>query len=78
MIHHHYRFKKFTSLELFELLEHELKNACKLSTGLNPYCLPDQEWMCNILLHLDKEDKNGLLGPKVIDKETFNVEINPE
>ena len=79
IVRHHFRYRKFSSIELLKLVEYTLKTQKKPSIGLDLLNLPDQDWLRNILLHLDKEDPHGLLDPPPISNNpSFYVDVNQE
>ena len=78
VVHHHYTDRKFTSIELLEKLEELLKSKKLNPTGLNMLTLPDQEWLCNIILTIDPEDPYGLLQRKISEQNSFTLKVNEE
>ena len=40
--------------------------------------LPDQIWMKNILLHIDKNDPHSLISPALLEENNFKLEVSVE
>lgn len=78
VVHHSYRYRKYTSSELLEILEKLLAEKKLKPTGLTIGTLPDQDWLLNAILHVDPTDKHELIGPKKETKINYVLEINPE
>jgi len=78
VIHHHFSYRKFNSMELFEILEATLKAKNLPPTGLDISCLPDQDWMRNAILHVDPTDPHQLLRQKKLENENFTIRVNEE
>ena len=78
VIHHNYRIRKYSSIELFKLLQDTLKTKDLPNVGLEIPNIPDQGWLKNVLLFLDKEDPHGLLDSAPVDNLSFHVNVNQE
>jgi hypothetical protein len=78
VIHHNYRYRKYSSLELLEILEGMLKEIKISSTGLDLYTLPDREWLQNCILYLNPSDPYELLEPKSQSNPYYTLKINEE
>jgi len=78
VIHHHFEFRKYSSLELLELLEELLRANNKKPTGLSIFNLPDQEWLKNAILNVDSSDPYELLKKKGGDEDNFTIQVNEE
>lgn len=76
--HHNYRYRKYNSYELLELLENSLKKKKKLPTGLTLHTIPNVEWLKNAILSLEPEDPFELLAPKKEEKATYQIQVNEE
>ena len=78
VIQHHFRYYKFSALELLEILEEMLRQKGKKPTGLNPTCLPNIEWLMNAILALDISEPYELLQPKKEEKISYKLEVSQE
>ena len=78
IIQHNFRYKKFSSCELLKFVEDILKSKGQFSTGLGPFNLPDQDWLRNVLLHLEPSDPHGVLDPAPNHELVYNIEVNSE
>ena len=78
IVHHNFRYRKLNSVELLDLLEKALASKNLKPTCFDMYNLPDQVWMKNILLHLDKNDPHSLLSPAPLEENNFKLEVSTE
>ena len=63
--------------DLFDKLEHFLKENGLPPTGLEINTLPDRDWILRILRNVDLEDKISLFGEKTTLEDMIMRQINP-
>lgn len=78
VVHHHFRFRKYTSAELLEHLENMLKAKGKKPAGLSFHTLPDQQWLLNTILHVDPNDPLRLIKTQREEEVKAEIEVNEE
>lgn len=78
LIHHHFRFQKYSAPELLELLDKLLKSKGLKPSGLNMTTIPNVEWLMNTIMHVDPSDPYELLTTKKEEKIQYTIEVSQE
>ena len=78
IVPYHYRQRRYSSMELLDILEGMLKESSLKSTGLGLFTLPDREWMQNCILFLNPSDPFNLLDSKLEAMPSYTLKINEE
>lgn len=87
LIEHKFQHRGKNAEFLLEYLEKLLKTMNLPSTGLSGTNPPNLDWIKNTILHLEKEDKLGLLQPTyngwgnpelLVDLKEEEIELNPK
>ncbi len=77
-IHHYFRFQKYTSSDLFEILQSLIKTKKLKPLGIPGDKLPDKDWLCNAILYIDPQDTYELCKSKREEQFKYTIEVNEE